>query len=52
MEALLTRSSSAVASGSLCPFSYPEVWRFVVNRCSDAAVASRSPVGNLVGVCV
>lgn len=52
MEALLTRSSSAVASGSLCPFSYLEVWRFVVNRCSDAAVASKSPVGNLVGVCV
>ena len=51
-EVLLTKSSSAVASGGLCPFSYPEVWRFVVNRCSDAAAASRFPVGNAVGVCV
>ena len=51
-EALLTKSSSAVTSGDSCPFSYPEVCRLVINRCSDVAVASRSPVGNLVGLCV
>lgn len=51
-EVLLTKSSSAVTSGDSCPFSYPEVCRLVINRCSDVAAASRSPVGNLVGVCV
>jgi len=51
-EVLLTKSSSAVTSGGLCPFSYPELRRFVVTRCSDAAVAFRLLVGNAVGVCV